>query len=53
MPELRNWSAFSVEISFFFSFRVISKSIIIGGKSVKYLLPEGVADYIRDKKLYL
>lgn len=30
----------------------IRKSIL-AGKSVKYLLPEGVADYIRDKNLYL
>lgn len=30
----------------------IRKSIL-AGKSVKYLLPDGVADYIRDKKLYL
>jgi nicotinate-nucleotide adenylyltransferase len=30
----------------------IRKSIL-AGKSVKYLLPEGVAEYIQDKKLYL
>lgn len=30
----------------------IRKSIL-AGKSVKYLLPESVVDYIRDKKLYL
>ena len=30
----------------------IRKSIL-AGKSVKYLLPDGVADYIRGKKLYL
>jgi nicotinate-nucleotide adenylyltransferase len=29
------------------------RNSIIEGKSVKYLLPEGVADYIRDKKLYV